>query len=111
MLWAALPCLLVACLSNENKTLKALDEHNRNSRKHRDHKNDKVGVVFNANTIVDPGTVVVKSFNAAITHRAVLAATRPDCEAVGAKLSAVNHFQQMQKVVIVFFQIARVSCD
>jgi hypothetical protein len=56
------------------QALKALNKGNSNRGEHREYENVKVSVIVYADTIIDPGAVVIKPFNASIANRAVLAA-------------------------------------
>ena len=58
----------------------------------------KVVVVADADTVVDPGTVMVKALDAVSTDRAMSAAAGPYSLAIGAELSAINDIQHFHKV-------------
>ena len=47
-------------------------------------------MITNAHTIVKPGTVMVKTFNATVADGAVAGARCPENKAVGAHLTRVN---------------------
>ena len=50
-------------------------------------------MIVYSDTVIDPRTVVVEPFNAAITNRAMLASSGPYGQTIRAKLSAFNHFK------------------
>ena len=58
----------------------------------------KVVVVANANTVVDPRTVMVKALDAVSTDRAVPAAAGSYSLAIGAELRAINDIKHFHKV-------------
>lgn len=68
-------------------------------------------MVFSANAVINPGTVVIESFNTAITNRAVFASCRTNSKAVGAQLSTLHYFQQMKKVCLVSLYVPRVKAN
>jgi hypothetical protein len=63
-------------------------------------------VITNADTVVNPGTVVVKPFNATVADGAVAAATRADSLTVGAQLGAVNDLQEVKEIILGVFEVA-----
>lgn len=55
-------------------------------------------VVANADTIIDPGAMMVEALNAVATNRAVPTATRSDRAAIWAQLRAVYVLEHVKEV-------------
>ena len=65
-------------------------------------------MIADANTVVNPGAVVVKPFNATVADGTVATATRADSLTIGAKLGAVNDLQEVKKIILGVFEVARI---
>ena len=64
-------------------------------------------MIAQPNAIVNPGTVMVKSLNAASANRTMTTATCSDCLTVGTKLSTLNVVKHAHKIYFIVGQIAR----
>lgn len=62
-------------------------------------------MVLKSDTIVNPGTMVIESFDAALADRAVLGARSSNCKAVGAQLDVIHRLEQLHEVYFGLFQI------
>ena len=69
----------------------------------------KVVMVANADTVVDPRTVMVKAFDAVSTDRAMPAAAGPYRLAIGAELCAINDIKHFHKVDVFVSYVSRLS--
>ena len=69
----------------------------------------KVVMVANADAVVDPGTVMVKAFDAVSTNRAVPAAAGPYRFAIGAELCAINDIKHFHKVNVLVAYVSGLS--
>lgn len=54
-------------------------------------------MVVNTDTVIEPGTVMVESFDAAVADGAVFRANGPDYFAFGAHFTGVNLFQHFHE--------------
>ena len=69
----------------------------------------KVVMVANSNTVVNPGTVMVKALDAVSTDRAVSASAGPYRLAIGAELSAIDDIKHFHEVDVLVAYVSRLS--
>jgi len=63
-------------------------------------KHHKCIVILDANTIVDPGAMVVESLNATVANSTMPWSSRPDNFALRTEISWVNFSEKLQKVML-----------
>ena len=64
-------------------------------------------VVLEADAVIDPWAVVIKSLHTALAHRAMATATRPNCFAIWTEVGAVNFTEHFAEIDFLIFQVAR----
>ena len=69
----------------------------------------EVRVVPETDTVVDPWTVMIESFDTVTAYLAVSAATRSDCAVIRAQLRTVNDVEHVFEVYIFVLEVAWIS--
>ena len=73
-------------------------KHDDDGREYEDQEPYEVDVISDSDAVVDPGAVVVESFDAAVACRAVTAARGTNHKAIRAKLDWVHNLHQFEEV-------------
>jgi len=87
--------------------------HRKSHNKERFHKNQKgseYAMVVSADTVIDPGAVVIESFHTAIAHAAMTGFIGPNHFAIRAKQDRVEFLKYFHKSnVFGLFEVSRIS--